>query len=417
MTEAGYPSVRVAALPRAVVLSCKGAAEGDLNVVRSLGRCGIPVTVIAEYENAPASQSRYCTEFALIPLFTRDPKALRNFLIEYAGRQTHRPVLFPTADPDLLLLSQLRAELRQHFHLPLASASLVDTLVDKARFAELASQHGLPVPATHVAHTLEEAAELASRLRFPVMLKPPHPTSWSRQSAGNLTRDRKALIAQNRSDYLSACQELFQSGLAFLTQEYIPGGDEEHFDLHAYVDSDCKVRACFTGRKIRVWPPHAGSGCYVVSTRVEPLIALGMSILQKIGFTGLANLNFKRDPWSGQFRLLEINPRVSQWNILGAVCGINLPYLAYCDAVGAPPPGQAHQIENVYYIHFRNDARAFCGYRRFGEWSLWRYLVSLCRGRRIYQLLAWDDLKPWFMDACLHLSSRLRRIMKIRSAI
>ena len=395
-------------LAKAVVLSCLGAADSDLSITRSLGRQGVPVTVISEYGHAPAALSRYCTEHYCLPLFTRTPQKLLEFLIDYARRQARKPVLFPTADPDLLIVSQLRAALQPHYHLPLASAELIELLTDKGKFAVFASQHRLPVPATHTPRDRAELRHLADNLRYPAVVKPPHPLAWSAEVFEEIANGKKALIAPEKSALLRAADWLTQNGCPYLIQAYVPGGDAEHYDAHAYLDASSTPRAWFTGRKIRTYPPHAGSGCFVQSQYVDEIIAAGMHALRAIGFTGLANLNFKRDPTTGVYHLLEINPRVSQWNILGAECGINLPYIAYADMQGLPCQIPPRQRENVYYLNFRNDLRAFLEYRRDKEWSSGRYLASLLRRPMIYQLLRLSD--PWpFIVSC---AGSLRRLLR-----
>jgi predicted ATP-grasp superfamily ATP-dependent carboligase len=407
-TNSDLPSAGAAnGAAKAVVLSCLGAAESDLSVTRSLGQQGVPVTVISEYDHAPAALSRYCTEHYCLPLFTHAPQKLLEFLIDYARRELRKPILFPTADPDLLIISQLRAALQSHYHLPLASAQLIELLTDKRKFAVFASQHQLPVPATHSPRGPAELRYLAGILRYPVVVKPPHPLAWSGEVFKQIANGKKALIASEMSGLLRAADWLMQHGCPYLLQAYIPGDDAEHYEAHTYLDASSTPRAWFTGKKIRISPPHAGSGCFVRSQYVDEIIAAGLDALRAIGFTGLANLDFKRDPTTGRYHLLEINPRVSQWNILGAECGINLPYIAYADLQGLPYETPPRQRENVYYLNFRNDLRSFLEYRRNKEWSATHYLASLLRRPMIFQLLRLSD--PWpFIVSC---SGTLRRLL------
>jgi D-aspartate ligase len=65
--------------------------------------------------------SRYSDEFVCIPDYTRRDEHVLEFLTAYARRQNVRPVLFPTADPDQLLVSRWRARLEPAFALSLAS--------------------------------------------------------------------------------------------------------------------------------------------------------------------------------------------------------------------------------------------------------------------------------------------------------
>jgi D-aspartate ligase len=402
----------VYSLTKAVVLSCRGAAEGDLNVTRSLGQQGVPVTVISEYDHAPAALSRYCKEQYCLPAFTRAPQKLLEFLIAYARRQRRQPVLFPTADPDLLIISQLRAALQAHYHLPLARPELIELLTDKCKFAVLASQHQLPVPATHSPRDAAELRHLAEILAYPVVVKPPHPLAWSGEVFKKVANGKKALIASEKSGLLRHADWLMQHGYPYLIQTYIPGEDAEHYEVHTYLDASSTPRAWYTGKKIRLSPPRAGSGCFVQSRYVDEIVAAASDALRAIGFTGLANLDFKRDPTTGRYYLLEINPRVSQWNILGAECGVNLPYIAYADMQGLPYETPRRQRENVYYLNFRSDLRSFFEYRRNNEWSFARYLASLLRRPITYQLLRLSDPWPFVASCastCRRLVSRLRR--------
>src|SRR5690606_16075463 len=86
--------------------------------------------------------------------------------------------------------------------------------------------------------------------------------------------------------------------------------------------------------KIRQFPPDAGT---IVSGKVtdEPILfELGQRLIRSLGFHGIANTEFKRDQRDGTFKLIEINPRPGMWNWSAFSAGINLPALAYHEALG-----------------------------------------------------------------------------------
>ena len=64
----------------------------------------------------------------------------------------------------------------------------------------------------------------------------------------------------------------------------------------------------------------------------------GLRFLAALGYRGLSQVEFKRDPRDGRYKLMEINPRLYQWHGLAAACGVDLPRLAYCDLLGLPLP-------------------------------------------------------------------------------
>jgi predicted ATP-grasp superfamily ATP-dependent carboligase len=196
-----------------------------------------------------------------------------------------------------------------------------------------------------------------------------------------------------------------------IVQEYIGGNDDNHYDLHVYMDRNSEPLGCLTGRKIRIYPAYAGTGCFVESLYSKELVDLGVDMLRKVGFTGLANFNFKKDPSTQEFKLLEINPRASSWNIMDSFCGVNLPFIAYADAAGIPFALPGKQREQVKYVYLKSDIKAFLEYRRNGDWTLWSWLSSF-RGKKVYQMYAPDDLRPFVVDLKRTSWNVVKRIVK-----
>jgi D-aspartate ligase len=346
----------------------------------------------------------------LIPGFTKAPEASVAGLIALAKRLGHRPVLFPTADPDLQMITEWRSQLDTHFDIPIARPELVVSLTDKRRFAELARRHKFPVPATHSLADVKDLEQFASGLDFPVIIKPADTLKWARPEVERIVGSSKALIALTREEFKSACGPLMPYADNLLVQSYIPGDDECYYDLQAYLDRNGNAKAWFTARKIRTSPPAVGAGCFVESVIVEELASLGMRCLHDIGYSGLIDMDFKRDPRSGEFFLIEINPRTAAWNILPAVSGINFPYLAYSDLTGSPlaPPGK--QKEHLRYLHFSNDFKAFRQYRQLDQWSYRSYVRSLVEKRLVFQTFAIDDLRPFWRAVGNLVRARIRRV-------
>ncbi|MEX8492839.1 ATP-grasp domain-containing protein [Sphaerotilus sp.] len=378
----------------AVVLACAGAPEGDLNVVRSLGEQGVSVIVVGEYADPPSRYSRYCIEFVQVPDFGGHPQALLSVLADLSHRHGGPLPVFPSADPDLEVLSRLGDAARPYVRSTMADPALVLTLMDKGAFSELATRTGLPVPRTFTPHTLEEVEQVADALSYPAIAKPLLPTSWKHQDLPREIRLAKAIVVQSREELLDIGRTVAPCGLALILQEYVPGDDAEHYDVHAFIDQQGEARATFCGRKWRIQPPHVGSGCYVESLHEPVLEAMVVDILQRIDYRGIANLNFKRHSRTGEFKLLEINARVSQWTILTTRSGVNLPWMAYRDVCGlerqAPPPRQS----GLWYVSGKSDFRAVRGYVREGLWTWAGYLGSLLKRPLVCQVLNLQDLGP-----------------------
>ena len=273
----------------------------------------------------------------------------------------------------------------------------IEALSDKRRFINFARIQRLPVPRTWAPENLSDVAAVSHEARFPVVLKPSHPAAWTSPALQTEIGPRKAWTLQNADELLRAYEIIAAHNTDVLIQECIVGPDDSHYSLHAYLNADSKPLAWFTGRKIRIYPAYAGSGSYVESVYVEPLVSMGLPALENMGYTGIAVINFKQDARTGEFLIHEINPRVSQWNILATRCGVDIPYLAYADTAGIPLPKMpAQQKEHVYYVNLRSDLKALAAYRKRGDWGLVRYAgslaVPLVKNTLVHQTAALDDL-------------------------
>jgi predicted ATP-grasp superfamily ATP-dependent carboligase len=123
-----------------------------------------------------------------------------------------------------------------------------------------------------------------------------------------------------------------------MVQELIPGGDDTLYTIGSYVARDGRPLGVFSGRKLRQTPPGIGTCRVGEAVWVQDAVDSALRLLERFGYFGLSQVEFKRDPRDGKFKLMEINPRLWQWHGLAAACGIDLPRIAYADLVGAPPP-------------------------------------------------------------------------------
>jgi predicted ATP-grasp superfamily ATP-dependent carboligase len=90
-------------------------------------------------------------------------------------------------------------------------------------------------------------------------------------------------------------------------------------------------------RRLRQHPHDFGRASTFVETVERPeLEALSTRLLNGIHYYGLVEVEYKQDPRDGQYKLLDINARTWGYHTLGAVAGVDFPYLLYCDQIGKP---------------------------------------------------------------------------------
>jgi CelD/BcsL family acetyltransferase involved in cellulose biosynthesis len=263
---------------------------GDMDLLRPLALAKIPCAVVSR-PGVPTLYSRYAQSRLAWGDYEANVDGLLDSLIRFGKAQSEPPALFYEEDGQALLISRHRERLAQAFRFVVADAALLENLLDKARFQALAERFGLPVPA---ARCFDPAALEPSELglRFPLIIKP-----LTRLDRWNDTFGlRKALCAENLETLRALWPQLRGSGLTLLAQEFIPGSEARIESYHCYVDSERRFAGEFTGKKIRTYPSSYGHTTALEITDAVDVRQLGRDIVERLALTGVAKLDFKRDP-------------------------------------------------------------------------------------------------------------------------
>jgi D-aspartate ligase len=369
---------------------------GSMDLVRPLGLGGIPCAVVVQRGDA-AAYSRFTRDVIELADPAREPDVLLERLLAYARAQPEAPVLFYGQDTDLLFVSRRRGQLRDAFRFVIPDASLVEDLVDKARFRELARRLELPVPAgACVDPSAVAPADLD--LRFPVIVKP---ASRERGNWAAVADGAKALGARNVDELRAIWPRVARERLQVLVQEMVPGPETRVESYHAYIEETRMVVAEFTGRKIRTDPASYGETTALEITCESDVAELGREVARRLGLCGVAKLDFKRDP-AGRLHLLEVNPRFNLWHHPAAKAGVNLPALVYADLVGLARPAARTARPGVRWVYHAHDARAA---RRQGvplrRWLPWAMSAEA------KAVVALDDPLPSMMGGMARLAAHV----------
>ncbi|HYX82340.1 MAG TPA: GNAT family N-acetyltransferase, partial [Gemmatimonadales bacterium] len=357
---------------------------GDIDLVRALGRARVPSTVLAP-PGAPVRYSRHTRAMFPWQNAWENPERLVEDLVRFGQAQPEPPVLFYQEDRTLLLVSRHRDRLREGFRFVVPDAELVEQLVDKSRFQELAARLELPVPVARVIAPGDPPPGDDFAIPFPVVLKPlvRIPTRWE-----PLAGPGKATSVDTLEALRALWPRIMAASLPVLAQELVPGPETCIESYHAYVDERGAVVGEFAGRKIRTWPASYGDSTALETSDARDVLRVGRALVKRLKFSGVAKFDFKRGP-DGQLRLLEVNPRFNLWHHLGAVAGVNLPALVYGDLIGAPRPNIGPAMAGVRWCKpWKDLAAARAAGIPLATWIPW---VIQCKAK---SGLAWDDPLP-----------------------
>ncbi len=389
-------------------ISLRGAVvlETDVNglgAIRSLKelRPSPPLVIGVDFTRSIGFHSRLCRMVAAPPPHVDNGNALTRFLIRLAQDVGGHLALFPCGDRTVRLCCNHREALSRHYRILLPHAELVESLINKSRFAELAARIGTAAPPHAIIEPSPGAAAVCG-LRFPIIAKPL-----------NLPGDDPVRTAFKAKvfDHPAAWDAYFadwSKGGRVLVQERIVGDDTDIFFYGgAWIEG--RPICGFTGRKLRQHPRGLGSTVMAACERNETVRRLAEQFLRDVRFTGLCDVEFKHDRRDHRHYIIEVNPRQGQWHRISRSCGIDLIQAAYLSLAGVERdwPAQPDGCSGYWSYQFQDVARLVDDWRH-GDRSVTRWFrpyLSMPQDG----VFNWRDPRPWAMEFAGLLRRKLLR--------
>jgi len=366
-----------------------GGDYRGLGIVRSLGRQGIPVWVLKQDGQLLGPASRYARRSLRWPL--EDERRQLNFLLELAVRERlNEWVLLRTSDECVVLIARHHELLAEYYRLTTPPWNALRWICDKRLLHRLAQDLSLDQPWTFCPRNREELASL--ECPFPVILKPAMRLGLNRFNNAKAWRveDRASLLAR----YDEACALVGPDMI--MVQEVVPGWGEAQFSFAALCKDGCPL-ASIVARRTRQFPMDFGRFSTYVETVEEPqVIEPAVRLLAATRFTGLVEVEFKRDSRNGKYQVLDINPRVWGWHTLSRRAGVDFPYLLWLLARGESVPAVQGRSGERWMRLCADLPMAIQEIMR-GRLSLWTYMRSL-KGSWESAIFAWDDPVPGLLE-------------------
>ena len=219
-------------------------------------------------------------------------------------------MLFPTHDQYIWPISRHAERLEPWYLIPFSRWETMRRLHDKRAQMEAAWRVGVDTPKTVFVDSAEDLERGAEEIGFPCIFKPVESLAFK-------TRFRRHVLEIGSADELREVYAKVDDCGTLMLQDIVPGGDEELYTLGSYLDAQSRPLAQFTGHKLRQHPPRFGHVSMAVSKWVPELAEAGLRLLHELGYHGVSQVEFKRDPRDGRYRLMEVNARHWMWHSLG----------------------------------------------------------------------------------------------------
>jgi predicted ATP-grasp superfamily ATP-dependent carboligase len=254
-------------------------------------------------------------------VYTSPKRDLSKFIAEVNAHCLHFDVdhIFPTSEAAIMACSDRESELVATPIIPRRGE--IETAFSKIKTLRIAQSLGIPVPKTLYLTGADTRALDRTTLKFPVVVKS---ESSETMRSGRAASSGKTFYAAGQAELEQECQSRLAMGQSVLLQEFIDGYGVGVSGLF----SEGRPVALLGHRRIRESNPMGGPSALAETIAIEPKwLQRTTALLDRIGFTGPAMVEYKVDRQTGEAYLMEINGRFWGSVLLASAAGLDLPYL------------------------------------------------------------------------------------------
>ncbi len=312
----------------------------------------------------------------------------------------HFDVLIPMSDMTVPFLSKNKDYIEKQYHLKCAVPAYdqVYQVEDKSRFMAFCEQKGIPHPKTKPIDN-DNLMDVASYVGFPALIKP----NYSVGARGITRVDSLEMLKAK----FSAVSEKYGS---CTLQEYIEN-KEYYYNVMLYRDAEGGFPAYTIMKIVRMYPIAAGSSACCITVENDQLLQICKDCLDKMNWVGMADFDVLQRTDNGEYKVIEINPRVPASLRAAAISGINFPEIIVCDVLGESMP-KCHYVPGKVLRYMGIDILWLLkSPERFHSNPRW----SLFFGNDIfYQDIYKNDPSTWWTWLVEGLSKISKRNKKLR---
>ena len=189
----------------------------------------------------------------------------------------------------------------------------IDQAEDRLRFKQLCERIGEPCLQSHVAHTIEQVVEYANMIGYPVVLRPAFTLGGT--GGGFAYNDEEVISLGKNALKLSPVSEV-------LVEKSIKGYKEIEFEVMRDAN-DTAIVIC-SMENIDPVGVHTGDSMVVAPAQTlsnkeyQMLRNAALSLIRELNIEGGCNVQFALDPFSFDYYVIEVNPRVSRSSALAS---------------------------------------------------------------------------------------------------
>ena len=372
-----------------------GGRDNALSIARSLGARGVPVYLSTDATSDMIGRSRFCSRFFAYPTAEDAIPLWTELLLDQPNGDLDGAVLLGACDEAVEFLARHRETLKQRYTIDLFDSDIQLAMLDKTKTLALAAEHGCAIPGNIDAAPDMTAQQLAADMQFPLLVKPKLSHLFQQAFDG-----RKFFVAHDESELDRGLERVRQHDIDVMLCELIPGPDSLLCSYYTYMDDSGSPLFHFTKRIFRRFPVGEGGGAYHATEWYPDVADEGLKFFKGIGYKGLGNIEFKRDPRDGKLKVMECNPRFTAAQELLARSGFDVADFVYARLTNGPVPQLDEYQQDLRYWYPIHDFKAFRQLKSRGELTFRQWLKSILTGSKAYPMFRFSDPLPSLIWNC-----------------
>lgn len=401
-----------ALLKRPSVLLGSASAGGTIAATRHLAGYGVGVNVIVDHSFCPAGWSRCAERRYAGPVESDSMRYLDRLLA--IGKEDPGQVLLPTSDELVWLYTSNASLLARYFRLYQPPIETIRRILDKALLEQAAAIAGVSVLPSWDPRNMEELTELATRLPYPVLIKPRTHVHRLRNDKGVVVHSPAELAAEYprflaRERYRFGDQPREPDAVRPVIQKFVEIGREGVVSISGFIGRSADVFVTRRSTKILQRSRPVGVGVCYESRPADPALSQAVHRLcRELGYFGMFEVEFILH--DGAWAIIDFNPRLFNQIGLDLRRRLPLPMLAYLDALGeaeavrtlaaeaqAEDPAEQVVFCDNFTLHAILLAQALCLRARLKDLAYWRGWTKRNRAHMVHLASDPDDPMPGFV--------------------
>ena len=352
-----------------------GGGLQALSVAYSLWKEGIkPICLAAEEEEI--RNSKFIKHFY--------PAAHKNIWEQIIGiiRSEQISLIIPMSDYFAELVSKNKSILEAEYlcHVPVPKFDIFLQGADKAKLMRFCEGHQFPHPRTRDID-LTNIETAAKYVKFPALIKP-------NRSVGA----RGIKLVHSLSELTKELPSTLKNYGSTTLQEYIDTNDAPYYNVMLYRSKNGVILGSTIIEILRFYPIKGGSSSLCRTIEEPNLLNICSKVLDKLQWVGMADFDVLKNQY-GEYKIIEINPRVPASLRAADIAGVNFPMLMLADSQNVTIPRYSYK-KNMYLRYLGLDLMWFIqSPKRFTNKPNW----FLSIGRNFYfQDIYAKDPSTWF---------------------